>query len=383
MTKPKIRVLVVDDSAVSQRMLSDVINGEADMHVCGVASSGAAALARLAVDLPDLITLDVEMPELDGVETLKRIRKSYPSVPVVMVSSFTERGAQITIQALIAGANEYCTKPSKTSGLEDSRSKIRAELIPKIRQIIFGPSRSHSVLPLPADAPRDRFSTGVAPAMSGGARDNAVGPANASFDGLIDVVAVGVSLGGPAALVELVSALPPKLPVPVLIVQHMPAAFTRALAERLSALGGLSVVEAADQDEITPGKVWIAPGDYHMEVVRTRNGTRLRTHQGPLENSCRPAADVLFRSVADVYGSHALGVVMTGMGYDGLRGAMRMRECGAKIIAQDEATSSAWGMAGAVVRAGLADKVLPLKALGAEIEGRVLRSGRPGMRAKV
>jgi two-component system chemotaxis response regulator CheB len=347
---PKIRVLVVDDAAVIRRLLSDEITRDPELEVAGTAANGKIALARLPQVNPDLVILDVEMPEMDGLEMLREVRKTYRRLPVIMFSSLTERGATATLDALALGATDYFTKPNTTT-LEASLKVIRTQLIPAIKAICAqakiaerGPVSAPPHAPLP---------TATRPAKT------------------VDVLAIGASTGGPNALAEIFPRLPADFAVPIVIVQHMPPMFTKLLAERLSAQSSIKVHEGASGTVLQPGHAYVAPGDYHMIVSRDGLQRRLVIHQDPPENSCRPAVDPLFRSVAQAYGANALAVVLTGMGQDGLRGSQVLREIGAQILAQDEATSVVWGMPGAVVRAGLVDRTLPLAMIAGEIVQRV------------
>jgi two-component system, chemotaxis family, protein-glutamate methylesterase/glutaminase len=352
----KIRVLVVDDSVVIRRMVADVLSADPALEVVGTASNGRIALARIPQLNPDLITLDVEMPEMDGLETLRELRKTYSRLPVIMFSTVTERGAAITLEALARGANDYVAKPSNVGSVSAGLEQIREQLIPRIK--------THC---------RIEPATNVLPALPppGGLSR---GPIVPRVPAPVEIVAIGVSTGGPNALAEVIPQLAGDLPVPVVIVQHMPPLFTKLLAERLSAKSKIPVQEGIAGQVLRPGSAWLAPGDFHMVVERCDAGVRLMTHQGPPENSCRPAADVLFRSVARVYGAKSLAVVMTGMGQDGLRGCESIREAGGRTLAQDEATSVVWGMPGFVAQAGLAEKVLPLDQLAPEIMRQVMDS---------
>jgi two-component system chemotaxis response regulator CheB len=353
---PKFRVLVVDDAVVFRKVVSEELSGDPELEVVGTAANGRIALARLAQVNPDLVILDVEMPEMDGLATLKELRKTYPRLPVIMFSALTERGAAATLEALALGATDYFTKPTGTSGLEESREVLRKELIPEIKALCR--RQAAGVAPAPAPPP---------PAVSRG-------PTACSRP--IELVAIGTSTGGPNALAEVFARLPAAFPVPIVIVQHMPPMFTRLLAERLTAQSALQVHEGSSGAVLRPGHAWIAPGDHHMIVARDATQARLLIHQDPPENSCRPAVDVLLRSVATAYGAAALTVIMTGMGQDGLRGCQLLKEAGGPILAQDEASSVVWGMPGYVARAGLADRVLPLALIADEIVRRVGR-GRP------
>jgi two-component system chemotaxis response regulator CheB len=291
----------------------------------------------------------MEMPEMDGIATLIELRKTYPRLPVIMFSTLTQRGAESTFDALAKGANDYVTKPANVGSVTAALQNVRNQLIPKIKG--FCPWSQLAPSPKPA------LRTAAVPRL----------PAVPRPAGRVDIVAIGVSTGGPNALSSLLSRLPAALPVPVVLVQHMPPLFTRHLANRLNQISSLEVQEAAAGDILRPGGVWIAPGDFHLVVQRHAAEAKLQTQQDPPENSCRPAVDVLFRSVAEVYGANVLGVVMTGMGQDGLRGCGVIRDCGGRVLIQDEASSVVWGMPGAVAQAGLADRVAPLERLADEI----------------
>lgn len=352
----KIRILVVDDSVVFRRLVSQELDADPALEVVGTASNGKLALAKLPQLSPDLVVLDIEMPEMDGLAALREIRKSYPKLPVIMFSALTERGAAATLDALALGATDYFAKPCSTGGVEESLKVIREELIPSIKAICCKVSRVET--PAPASAPRSTH-------LAGGST--------------IELLAVATSTGGPNALVDLFAGIPADFPVPIVIVQHMPPMFTRLLAERMSSQFPFRVEEGKSGGVLQPGQVWIAPGDYHMVLAKEPAGVRIKLNQDPHENSCRPAADVLFRSVAQVYGSSALAVVLTGMGQDGLRGCEAIRAAGGQVLAQDEATSVVWGMPGFVAKAGLAERVLPLSMIAPEIVRRV-RAGRGAAR---
>jgi two-component system chemotaxis response regulator CheB len=266
-----------------------------------------------------------------------------------MFSALTERGASATLDALALGATDYFAKPA-AGGMEASRQIIRDQLIPEIKALCGKRGNGAVSIPTPAAAVVPRSTA-------------------------VEVVAIGTSTGGPNALAEIVAGLPADFPVPVVIVQHMPPMFTRLLAERLCAQSKLTVEEGQPGGALRPGHVWLAPGDFHMTVDRDGTVVRVRLQRGPPQNSCRPAADVLFRSVAQVFGPNSLAVVLTGMGQDGLRGSEAIRAAGGQVIAQDESTSVVWGMPGFVARAGLADRVLPLGLVAPEIVRRV-RAGR-------
>ena len=365
MSVQPVRVLIVDDSVVVRRLVSDVLSGQDGIEVVGTAPNGRIALQKIPQVSPDLVTLDVEMPEMDGIETLKAIRAAHRDLPVIMFSTLTERGAVVTLDALMHGANDYVTKPANVGSVEESMARVAADLTPRIHALCGRGAVSSSAgarrgpLAGPAGARRPDTAASSVPARPAGP------PAR------VALVVIGVSTGGPNALADLIPALPGDLPVPLVVVQHMPAMFTRLLAERLDARSALTVREAAGGERIGAGECWIAPGDRHLDVVGRPDALSLRTHDGEKENSCRPAVDVLFRSAGAATGAHTLGVVMTGMGRDGQRGAQDLVRAGARVVVQDESSSVVWGMPGAVVEAGCADAVVPLGGLAAEITARV------------
>jgi len=345
----RISVLVVDDSVVIRRLVTSVLDEDPDITVVGTAASGRIALAKLLQVAPDCVTLDIEMPDLDGLGTLRELRKTHPRLPVIMFSTLTERGASTTLDALALGANDYVTKPANVGSVPAALASVREQLVPKIKAL----------------CPQLRSS---APAVPRFVPSPAAAPADAKAPSQrVDVLTIGSSTGGPDALTSLLPLLPPTFPVPVVIVQHMPPVFTKMFAQRLDGKCSLSVKEAEDGDVVAPGRVLIAPGDRHMELRRVGNAVRVKLTSGPAENFCRPAVDVLFRSVAAAYGERVLAAVLTGMGSDGARGAEVLRRGGAEVLAQDEASSVVWGMPGAVVAAGLAHRVLSLNQLAREI----------------
>jgi two-component system chemotaxis response regulator CheB len=343
---------VVDDSVVVRGVISSLIGEDPELAVCGTAADGKIALEKLAGTLPDVVLLDIEMPVMDGFQTLKEIRKRDARLPVIMFSSLTERGAAATLDALLLGANDYVPKPGGTEMRDGEAGKqaIRNELIPKIKQF---------AAPALARSTADAATPVCAPAR------------RAVFAGRVEAVAIGVSTGGPKALSQLLPNFVPLCPVPVLIVQHMPPLFTSHLASRLSSEFGLRVEEGSDGCPPESGRVYIAPGGRHMRVQRVGGVVRIRLNDDPPVNSCRPSADVLFHSVAGAYGAASLAVVLTGMGDDGLRGCRRLHDMGVPILVQDEPSSVVWGMPGSVARAQLADRILPLDRLAAEIARRV------------
>ncbi|SPE19775.1 fused chemotaxis regulator; protein-glutamate methylesterase in two-component regulatory system with CheA [Candidatus Sulfotelmatomonas gaucii] len=364
----RTRILIVDDSAVMRSLLRSVIATDPAFEMAGTAADGASALNALALNSPDLVLLDVEMPVMDGLVTLRQLRERGHKIPVIMCSSLTQRGAKVTIEALAVGASDYVAKPSGQPGREAAVRALAQELIPKIHALTRA-SQPCAIDPL---APR------LAPA---GLAASVAGPVSSA---LPRVVAIGVSTGGPAVLDVLLPTLPADFPLPIVIVQHMPEVFTRLFAERLSRRCGLRVCEGSESEPVMPGAVYIARGNWHMQVIastRTGKPATIHLNQDPPENHCRPAVDVLFRSVARVYGSGVVALVLTGMGSDGLAGCRLIRSQGGMVLAQDEATSIVWGMPGSVVQAGLAHKVLPLHSMAAEIVRIAGRSAKAETRS--
>lgn len=349
-----IRVLVVDDSAIVRRAVSDALAAAPGISVVGAAANGKIAVERVLHLKPDVVILDIEMPEANGFEVLKALRAMHSTVRTIMFSTLTQRGTAQTIEALALGASDYALKPSSTGqGYADTLKQVASELIPKIKQ--FRPDW----LAHPA---------AVAAAPTGALKRTPTRDA-----AMPRAVAIGVSTGGPEALSKVLPQLPKTCPVPIFIVQHMPPVFTKLLADRLALSSAIHVVEAADGMPPVAGTAYVAPGNYHMTVCKHDGRVTIALNQDPSENSCRPSADVLFRSVAEVYGAHALGVIMTGMGQDGLIGLRAMKALGATVYAQDQATSVVWGMPSFVVREGLADLVLPVGELAAAIDAAVSR----------
>jgi two-component system chemotaxis response regulator CheB len=346
-------------------LLRSVVGANRNFEVAGTAADGASALQTVETLRPDLVLLDVEMPVMDGLVTLRQLRARGHKMPVIMCSSLTQRGARVTIEALAGGASDYVAKPAGQPSREAAIRTISQDLIPKILALTGQPpppgaATSLGPARLPFLAPSAfQFPNSIAPPFKA-----------QPLSSVPTVLVIGVSTGGPAALDILLPALPANFPLPVMIVQHMPELFTSLFAERLNGRCPLHAREAAEGDPVRSGTIYIARGNWHLEVVasaRGASGNTLHLTQGPLENHCRPAVDVLFRSAAAAYGSGVLAVVLTGMGSDGMAGCRIVRAQGGSVLAQDPATSAVWGMPGAVANAGLAHKVLPLNAIAPEI----------------
>jgi two-component system chemotaxis response regulator CheB len=487
-----IRILIVDDSVVIRKLLTTTLGDVPGMEIVATAALGSIALTKIQQLRPDVVILDVEMPEMDGIETLKRIRKDSPRLPVIMFSTRTERGAAATIEALTSGASDYVAKPSNVGNVLVAMARVRDEMVPKILALTGGTAhalRPPTGAPMPAAAgapprPTTKISTDAIArpavaeprstaklALDGIPRPaaaeprpttkllpltaNPTGLATAAMTALspqpateprpttkvaghpaspatiampvlaalaageprtttrsarpsqnpmtgpiprplaseprapvprftaprrpVEIVAIGASTGGPNALATMLTQLPADFSAPIVIVQHMLATFTRHFAERLASQCSIKILEATAGDPLVAGHAYIARGDFHLLVERRAGRVLLAMNQDQVENYCRPAVDVLFRSVAQVYGASALAVVLTGMGHDGLAGCGAIRDAGGDVIVQDEATSVVWGMPGFVARAGLASQVMPIEQIGGELRRRAVATGARGV----
>ncbi|TME43860.1 MAG: chemotaxis response regulator protein-glutamate methylesterase [Chloroflexi bacterium] len=330
-----VRVLVVDDSAFMRRVIADAIASQPDMEVAGVAHNGLDALLKVEQLQPDVVTLDVEMPDMDGLTALRHLMARYPR-PVVMLSSQTQHGAITTLRALSIGAVDFVAKPSGAISLDFSR--VREELLQKIRGAALARVRAQV-----ASTRRTPEATRVPRAKYPGAFEH--------------LVVIGCSTGGPRALAALVPELPAEAPTAYLIVQHMPAGFTRSLAERLDASGPIAVREAVAGDRLEGGTALVAPGDYHL---RLSPSGAVELDQAARVHGVRPSVDVALESVSERFGSKTVAVILTGMGQDGAAGAAVVRQAGGYVLAEDESTCVVWGMPRAVVERGLAHRVAPL-----------------------
>ncbi len=359
----RVRVLAADDSVVMREVMRTIFamheeNGDVllpPMELCGVARDGIEALEQVQALRPDVLLLDLEMPRLNGIGVLAALKTAAPLLPVILCSTHTQRGARATLDALTHGAKDYVAKPEHQRNYRTALESLTRQLLPKIAALV---NHSHGVATHGQGAAAARTCDGCA---------------------RVDVVVIGVSTGGPAALETMLPRLPRDFSVPVLVAQHMPRLFTGALAERLNQLCRMPVQEARDGVAIEPGRIWLAPGDSNMEIAAgVARGSRVevvKLRDGGPSNACRPSVDVLFDSAAKVYGAGTLAVVMTGMGSDGTAGARKVRAAGGAVLAQDEASSTVWGMPARVADEGLASAVLPLWMLAGAISQRV-QAGR-------
>jgi two-component system chemotaxis response regulator CheB len=336
-----IRVMVVDDSAIVRGLITRTLKTDPRIEVTASCSNGEMAVTQAAKRALDVIILDIEMPVMDGLAALPKLQQSNPQARIIMASTLTQRNAGISLKALALGAADYIAKP--TTDRLNATEDFHRELIQKV--IALGQKR-RSAQPLDA-SPRSSQKPQL-PHLRGGVMRRP------------RIIAIGSSTGGPQALLTLLGALPPSVDCPIVIAQHMPATFTTVLAQHIGRASGRPSAEAAHGMEIRPGHVYLAPGDYHFQLVREGAVCVARLSQTPPENFCRPSVDPLFRSVAQAFGAESCAVMLTGMGSDGCSGAKVMAAHGAPIIAQDEATSVVWGMPGAVAQAGICSAILPL-----------------------
>ena len=361
---PPISVLVVDDSVVVRRLVTLALEDTEGIEVVGVAANGQIALSKIDQLKPDVVTMDIEMPVMDGISTVRALRRAGHRMPVIMFSTLTERGAAATLDALAAGATDYVTKPSGHGSVGEAVTRVANDLVPRIIALA-GPRRV-------VQAPRARATTArIATPRPAAAIKLLPTPER----GTVRAVVIGSSTGGPEALSHVLRGLTAPLPVPVVVVQHMPPVFTRQLAARLDRIGPSTVVEAAGGELLAPGTVYIAPGDQHLEVVRSGTVVRTRLQQGPPVNYCRPSVDVLFDSAAAAFGGDQLAVVLTGMGADGRGGVEKILAAGGRVMVQDEETSVVWGMPGAVATGPGAHAVLPLDEVAPAVTRAVTRGG--------
>ncbi len=367
---PELRVMIVDDSAVVRGLVSRWLSEHGGITVVATAANGRLALEALDRVDPDIIVLDLDMPELDGLTALPLILRKKPSVSVLIASTLTRRNADISLRCLSLGAVDYLPKPESNRDFSTTHV-FRRELVLKLDAI--GTARRKRLAMLArAQGP------GGSPEPPAGARPFVSMPAPAGLHSPVAprCLIIGASTGGPRAVARLLTDLGPRLDrVPILIVQHMPPIFTAVFAEHLRIQTGHQAREPFDGERLMPGTVYVAPGGRHMGVKRVNGHPSIRLDDGPPINFCRPAVDVLFREAAVVFGASALAVVLTGMGSDGTQGARTLTDAGATIIVQDEATSTVWGMPGSIARAGLATAILPLEEIGASIGGLLAEHG--------
>ncbi len=364
MLAKKIKVLVVDDTIVYRKAVSDVLEEIPGVEVVGVAHNGKIALSKIRTLKPDLLTLDIEMPEMNGIEVLEQLKKYAPGVSAIMVSTLTSEGGDMTMKALELGAYDFLLKPS-TTNIADSKKQLRILLTPLIKAFQTGKTTvgSMGTRPrTPPPAPRPGVRKPVARLVASG------GP-TAVRRGKSEIITIGISTGGPNALSRMMPMLPADIGVPIVLVQHMPPVFTKSLAGSLNAKCAITVKEAEDGEAIQPNVAYIAPGGKQMKLVASTDGQNrlVKITNDPPENSCKPSVDYLFRSVADYYVGRTTAVIMTGMGSDGTKGLEILKKKGTLIIGQDQASCVVYGMPKAPAEKGLIDVVAPLDRIAAEI----------------
>ncbi|MCB9056954.1 MAG: chemotaxis response regulator protein-glutamate methylesterase [Calditrichae bacterium] len=364
MENTKKRVLIVDDTALYRKIIKDVLESFDNFEVIGTAANGKIALSKIQYLKPDLITLDQEMPELNGLETLRELKNLGGNCAAVMVSSHTTKGANITMQALDLGAFDFIAKPEGFN-LESNTEQLRSQFLPILKAFQI---QNKSYIPKNKSVAVPAYESVSEIAVQEPVFDNQtfqkISPSLAP-----EVVAIGISTGGPKALAHVIPQLDSSLKVPVLIVQHMPPLFTKALADSLNNKSGLTVHEAENGQNLLPGHVYIAPGGKQMKVENsTKPGMKqIIINDDPPENFCKPSVDYLFRSVAKLYEKKALGVIMTGMGRDGVIGLRLMKRHGAGIMAQNKTSSTVFGMPMEAIKSGVVDYVADIEEIGPEI----------------
>ncbi len=354
MSEKPLKVLIVDDTVVYRKIVKDILTGNDDIEIVGTASDGELALQKIKELKPDLLTLDLEMPKLDGLGVLQKIKEQNLPVGAIMISSLTHEGAQTTIRALKLGAFDFVAKPNGSS-IEESIAELKNELLSKIRTY----KQSRLTQTPSTDVPRTATNRETQlPKFT-------VRPLKTN--NIPEVVCIGISTGGPQSLGQMIPHIPADFPLPILIVQHMPPKFTKSLAEDLNNRSKLTVKEAENSEEIKSGYVYIAPGGQQMKVKKIMNRVHIQITDDPPENNCKPSVDYLFRSVSMTYGGNVIAVIMTGMGNDGTLGCRLLKRKGATIIAQNKETCVVYGMPKGPIEEGLADAVVPLDELADKI----------------
>ncbi|MSR32985.1 MAG: chemotaxis-specific protein-glutamate methyltransferase CheB [Gemmataceae bacterium] len=345
-----IRVLIADDSAVVRRVLQTTLEGSSEFSLAGAARDGKEALELARKTRPDLVILDVDMPHFSGLEVLAELKKENPDLPVIIFSSLVQRGSEVTLDAISMGAGDYFCKPV-TGNAEETVAILKKALLPRIKACVQINLSTSGITTLPLSA---RMKTAATKLKSHP-----------------ELLVIGCSAGGPDALRVLLNSLPVPFPLPGLIVQHMPPGFTANLAEFLALQTRHAVVEAKDGMELAAGKFLLAPGDFHMKLLKIGCKHQVQIHQGPEENFCRPSVDTTLRSAIKHFRSKVLAVILTGMGQDGLAGCRELFQIGGTILVQDKASSVVWGMPGAVYLEGLAAEAVSIQTLGAAITSQL------------
>lgn len=366
----KLKVLVVDDTIVYRKAVSDILSEIPGIEVVGVAHNGKIAMAKITTLQPDILTLDIEMPEMNGIEVLAELQRNHPNIGAIMVSTLTTDGGEMTMKALELGAFDFILKPQSKNPAE-SKKLLKQALTPILRE--FRLSRNASSLL----RTKGQFSVGTKAVLRKPSKPLSAQPSSSATvrtrptvnRGKSEIVTIGISTGGPNALTQMLPMLPGDIGVPIVIVQHMPPVFTKSLATSLDSKCALKVKEAEDREVIQNNTVYIAPGGKQMKLVASADGRnrQIKITDDPPENSCKPSVDYLFRSVGDYYVGRTTAVIMTGMGSDGTKGLHILSQKGARIIAQNEETCVVYGMPKAPIEKGLADVIAPLNKIAEEI----------------
>jgi len=370
MIQKKVRVLVVDDTIVYRKAVSDIMNELPEVELVGIAHNGQIAMSKIKTLKPDLLTLDIEMPVMNGLEVLEEIRKNNLKTGAIMLSTLTVEGGDMTMKALELGAFDFILKP-QSKNLQEGKNEIKKLIQPMIRaysrSLAFPSQLRKSTAPKPIARSAVKPIRGEAQTQKD-TTNRATAP-RSSYKGRSEIVAIGISTGGPNALTQVLPKLPGNIGVPIVIVQHMPPVFTKSLAASLDKKCALTIKEAVDREPLQDNTVYIAPGGKQMKLVASADGLnrQIKITNDPPENSCRPSADYLFRSVADYYVGRTTAVIMTGMGSDGTLGLHTLKEKGAYIIAQNESTCVVYGMPKAPIESGITDSVVPLEKIADEI----------------
>ncbi|HNY13257.1 MAG TPA: chemotaxis-specific protein-glutamate methyltransferase CheB [Candidatus Wallbacteria bacterium] len=359
----KKKIFIIDDDVITRRAIINALSSDGTFEVSGFASDANIGIAKIQLVEADAVVMSLGVKDMGGLELLSNVIKYKPAAVIILMvnSGESSTNAKMTFDALNSGAKDYVMKPSGPPDNAAITKLAMDEIIPKIK--LYMGYLKYELIPKPAAISE------ILPGL--GNSLNRFGHYEKIKNQKIDIIAIGVSTGGPEALLTLLSGFPKNFNVPIVVVQHMPVMFTKILAERLSANTGLFVLEACHGMRLDPGKIYIAPGNYHMTVGREGITFKISLNQGAYENSCRPSVDPLFRSVSETYGKNVLAVILTGMGQDGYLGSEVIVRNGGRVIAQDRETSVVWGMPGAVVEAGLADAVLPINNIAFEIFKRV------------
>ncbi len=355
-----MRVLIIDDSTIFRKVIRDAVEGDPEIEVVGTAANGRLGLEKIEQLHPDIITLDMEMPEIDGLEVLRKLRDVELPPVAILLSAFTSQGATLTARALRLGAFDFVLKPS-SDDFKKNALQLREALVPRL----------HAAY----QTTRDKIDIAKPVASRAPIADDL--PMKSSATKPIEIIAIGISTGGPAALAKLLPELPADLPVPITIVQHMPPMFTKSLADDLNASCALQVMEAEHGQTLRAGEVYIAPGGKQMKIVRVGGHTEVRITKDAPERNCKPSVDYLFRSLSFAYGAHTLGVIMTGMGDDGTLGSRLLKRTGARVLAQHEASCVVYGMPRRIVEERLADAEVPLDQMSEVILNALVAGGLP------